>query len=225
LQYLFFIGGLVVILITGLIKIRRAISTLIHKHDFVHAFREKFVQFSNPYVQQQQRLFGMEQAVQPDAQLYHWLVSNMDKTQRLLGIYGRGLYTAPFHRFQIPSYEYILNTVNQMRTGDADTQDLSMCDNMMVRYLGDMGRLIEEEQKDIKNPIAWLQQGIQFYIGFPIRLLNWFGIISETSFDNIVSSKLFKALAGLGGLVAFISSLVTILQGWPAVKELIDALK
>jgi hypothetical protein len=51
------------------------------------------------------------------------------------------------------------------------------------------------------------------------------GEISETSFDNIVSSKLFKALAGIGGLVAFISSLVTILQGWPAVKELIDALK
>lgn len=96
---------------------------------------------------------------------------------------------------------------------------------MTVRYLGDMGRLIEDEQKDIKNPIAWLQQGIQFYIGFPVRLLNWFGIISETSFENILSSELFKALAGIGGLVAFISSLVTILQGWPAIKELIDALK
>lgn len=119
----------------------------------------------------------MEQAVQPDAQLYHWLVSNMDKTQRLLGIYGRGLYTSPLHRFQIPNYEYILNTVKQMRTGDADTQDLSMCDNIMLRYLGDMGRLIEEGQKDIKNSIAWLQQRIQFFIGLPIRLLSWFGII------------------------------------------------
>ena len=54
-----------------------------------------------------------------------------------------------------------------------------MCENMMVRYLGDMGRLIEEEEKDIKNPIAWLRQGIQFYIGFPIRLLNWSGIIGR----------------------------------------------
>lgn len=101
----------------------------------------------------------MEQAVQPDAQLYHWLVSNMDKTQRLLGVYGLGLYTAPFGRFQIDNYQYILNTINQMRTGDAHTNDLSMCENMMVRYLGDMGRLIEEEEKDIKNPITWLQQG------------------------------------------------------------------
>lgn len=192
-----------VILITGLIKARRSINALIHKHNFVHAFREKFIQFSNPYVQQQQRLLGMEQAVQPDAQLYHWLVSNMDKTQRLLGVYGLGLYTAPFGRFQIDNYQYILNTINQMRTGDAHTNDLSMCENMMVRYLGDMGRLIEEEEKDIKNPITWLQQGIQFYIGFPIRLLNWFGIISETSFENIVSSKLFKVLAGIGGFGDF----------------------
>ena len=167
----------------------------------------------------------MEQPVQPDAQLYHWLVSNMDKTQRLLGIYGRGLYTAPFGRFQINNYEYILNTVNQMRTGDADPKDLSMCENMMVRYLGDMSRLIEEEEKRIKNPITWLQQGIQFYIGFPIRLLNWFGIISETSFEKIVSSKFFQVLAGIGGLVEFVSSLVTILQGWPAVKDLLDNLK
>ena len=225
MQYFLFIGGIVVILVTGLIKIRRSINALIHKYNFVQAFRDKFIQFANPYVQQQQHSYGMEHAVQPDGQLYHWLVSNMDKTQRLLGVYGLGLYTAPFHRFQIDNYQYILNTINQMRTGDAHSNDLSMCENMMVRYLGDMGRLIEEKEKDIKNPIAWLQQGIQFYIGFPIRLLNWFGIISETSFDNIVSSKLFKALAGIGGLVAFISSLVTILQGWPAVKELIDALK
>lgn len=163
----------------------------------------------------------MEQTVQPNAQLYHWLVSNMDKTQRLLGDYGLGLYTAPFHRFQINNYQYILNTINQMRTGDADTNDLSMCENMMVRYLGDMGRLIEEEEKDLKNPIAWLQQGIQFYIGFPIRLLNWFGIISGTSFERIVSSKLFQVLAGIGGLVGFLASIVTILEGWSAVKSLL----
>jgi hypothetical protein len=49
--------------------------------------------------------------------------------------------------------------------------------------------------------------------------------VLQAKFENIVSSKLFKALAGIGGLVAFISSLVTILQGWPAVKELIDVLK
>ena len=146
----------------------------------------------------------------------------MDKTQRLLGIYGRGLYTAPFGRFQINNYEYILNTVNQMRTGDADSQDLSMCDNMMVRYLGDMSRLIDEEEKRRKNPITWLQLGIQFYISFPIRLLNWFGIISDTSLDKIVSSKFFQVLAGIGGLVGFLASLVTILQGWPAIKDLLN---
>lgn len=221
LQYFLLSGGIVVILVTGLIKIRRSINALIHKHNFVQAFRGKFIQFSNPYAQQQQRVFDMEQTVQPNAQLYHWLVSNMDKTQRLLGDYGLGLYTAPFHRFQINNYQYILNTINQTRTGDADTNDLSMCENMMVRYLGDMGRLIEEEEKDLKNPIAWLQQGIQFYIGFPIRLLNWFGIISGTSFERIVSSKLFQVLAGIGGLVGFLASIVTILEGWSAVKSLL----
>lgn len=214
-----------VILITGLIKIRRSINALIRNHNFVYEFRQKFIELITPYLQRQQSS-AFERSTQPlDGQLYHWLVAHMDKTQRLLGFYGRAHYTAPFGRFQVANYEYIINTINQIATGDAEPVDLSMCDNMMVRYIGAMKRIIDDKEKGIKNPIMWLQQGIQFYIGLPIRLLNWFGIISETSFEKIVSSKFFQVLAGVAGLAGFIASLVTILQGWPAIKDLLNNLK
>ena len=58
-------------------------------------------------------------------------------------------------------------------------------------------------------------------MGFPVRLLNWLGIISDTSIDKIISSKFFQVLAGIGGLVGFRASLVTILQGWPAIRDLL----
>lgn len=214
-----------VILITGLIKIRRSINALIRNHNFVHEFRQKFIHLITPYLQRRQFSAFEQSQQQLDGQLYHWLVAHMDKTQRLLGFYGRAHYTALLGRFQVANYEYIINTINQIATGDAEPVDLSMCDNMMVRYIGAMNRIIEDEERSIKNPIIWLQHGIQFYIGLPILLLNWFGIISEASFEKIVSSKFFQVLAGIAGLAGFLASLVTILQGWQAIKDLLNNLR
>lgn len=144
----------------------------------------------------------------------------MDKTQGLLGHYGKRHYIGPFGSIQIPNYDYIINTVHQIRTGQAEQNDLLMCDAMMVRYTGAMSRTVDSEEKELKIPSTGHNREIQFYLGLPIRLLNWFGIISDTSFDKIVSSKLLKVLAGIGGLAGFLSSIVSILQGWPAIKEL-----
>jgi hypothetical protein len=213
LEYIIFVGTIILILVTGFVKLRRSIDILIEKHNFVHEYQEKFIQFVTSYLKPGQFSLGRQSSL--DQELYHWLVSNMDKTQRLLGHFGRGHYIAPFGRFQHPNYEYILNTVNQIATNDAEREDLSMCNNMMVRYLGAMTRLIDDEEKRIKNPVIWLQQGIQFYLGFPIRLLNWFGIISDSSFNRVTSSQPFKILSGVGGLVAFFASLIQIFQAWP----------
>jgi hypothetical protein len=222
LEYIILVGAIILVLVTGLIKVRRATNTLILDHNFVNDFRTKFLEFTSPLLEQQQQFtFSSRSPVSLDAQLYHWLVSHMDKTQRLLGLFGIAHYSGPFNRIQVPNYHYIINTIPQIRMGEAQHMDLLTCDDMMVRYLGSMSRSIEEEEKRLKNPLTWLQEGIQFYIGFPIRVLKWFGIISDTSFEKIVSSRAFQVLAGIGGLVGFIASIVTILQGWPTLKDLL----
>lgn len=221
MEYFILISAIVVVLITGLIKIRRSANALIRNHNFINEFRKKFIDFSTPYLQYD-RFSSFQQPPSLDWQVYHWLVSHMDKTQGLLGIYGiLAQYTSPYRTFQASNYPVIINTIPQIRTGEANRDDLLMCDDMMVRYVGAMNRIIDEQEKRVKNPAMWLQQGVQFYIGLPIRLLNWFGVISDTSFDKIVSSKFFQVLAGLGGLAGFIASVVTILQGWSAIKDLI----
>lgn len=218
MSYLILAGVVLLILITGFVKIILSIKPLIDDLNFVQEYRQKFIQFTTPYLQRLQTPLS-QQAL--DSRLYHWLVSNMDKTQGLLGHFGVAHYTAPFGRFQAANYPYIINTVRQVRTEEAERNDILMCEDMMVRYIGAMNRTIDTDKNKIKNPFSWLQQGIQFYLGFPIRLLNWFGIISDNSFDAIVSSKLFKVLAGIGGLAGFLASVVSILQGWPFLKELI----
>jgi hypothetical protein len=104
--------------------------------------------------------------------------------------------------------------------GQAERVDLLMCDDMMVRYIGAMYRVINQEEKRCSKPFVWLQLGLQFYIGLPVRLLYWFGIISGPSFSRITSSQFFKVLSGIGGLAAFLAALVQIMQAWPFVLSL-----
>ncbi len=225
MEYLILVGALLLVLITGFIKIVQSGKALVNDHNFVHGYRQKFIEFVKPYLEQPTSLFGQHFAEQQPLalnwELYHWLVSNMDKTQVMLGVYGIANYSAAFGRYQASNYPYIINTIPQIRTGDADRNDLLACDDMMVRYLGAMNRSIDSEKSRLKKPFVWLQLGIQFYIRLPVGMLYWFGIISNSSFSKITSSQLFKVLAGIGGLVAFLSSLITILQGWPALKDLL----
>ena len=180
-------------------------------------YRHKFIQFTTPYLEQPPQAFVQNPL---DWQLYHWLVSHMDRAQDLLGTYGVAHYRAAFDRFHVPNYPYILNTVPQIRMGQAERVDLLMCDDMMVRYIGAMGRVIDQEEKRCGKPFVWLQLGLQFYIGLPVRLLYWFGIISGPSFSRITSSQFFKVISGIGGLAAFLAALIQIMQAWPFVLSL-----
>jgi hypothetical protein len=44
-------------------------------------------------------------------------------------------------------------------------------------------------------------------------MLNWFGIIGDRVTSRIMGSLFYKVVAGIGGLVTFISGIVTIVQG------------
>jgi hypothetical protein len=72
---------------------------------------------------------------------------------------------------------------------------------------------LESIKKKLKNPIAWFKEGFQEIISLPIYLLNWFGILSDTTVSKVTTNVIFKILAGIAGLVTFISGIVTIIQG------------
>ncbi len=210
MEYILLVGATILVLITGFAKVRKGINSRVADFNIVSEFHGKFIQLVEGY---QNGSFN--------EQLYHWLVTYMDKIQVMLGTYGIAHYIAQFNRIQVPNYPYIMNTIPQIRSGHVDKNDLMTCDDMMVRYLGGLKRQIDEDEKQLKKPFVWLQLGIQFYIGLPVRMLYWFGIISNSSFSRITSSQLFKILAGLGALIGFLASIVTILQGWPSLKDLL----
>jgi len=209
LEYLFLVVTLIVVLGTGFFKARTSVNSLVDDYNLVNEFHGKFIQMVKDH--QQGQLNG---------QVYNWLVSYMDKVQVMLGSYGLAYYTGPYNRVQVPNYPYILNTIPHVRMRVVNDHDLMVCDDMLVRYLGGLKRIIEDEEKLLKKPTAWLQLGIRYYIGLPVRLLYWFGIISSSSFDKITSSPIFKIVSGIGALAGFLAALIQILQAWPFILGL-----
>jgi hypothetical protein len=47
----------------------------------------------------------------------------------------------------------------------------------------------------------------------PLYIFNWFGLMSDRTVAKVSRNVIWRLLAGIGGLVAFISGIVTIIQG------------
>ncbi len=158
---------------------------------------------------------------QIDHEKYVWLTKNSNKAQNILGQMGIVEYMAPFQRYVVSNYQVVLNTLPKFREHIQDA-DIHLVDDALLRYIG-----IEEERykilhKQFKNPIIWLQQGFKEFFSLPIYIINWFGIIPDRVVGRITSNIIFKVLAGIAGLVTFISGIVTIIQGK---EQTIDFLK
>ena len=206
------ISGLIIILISGLIITIRGIKSLLKEHEFIFKYRDKFVDLANSYDQRQ--------AIDPE--LYRWLMSRSIKAQNTLGHLGTVHYMGSYYRpLSIPKYEVISNTIPQIRKRSAHKDDLLLCEDLMIRFIGRQEDLIEQAYKNLKNPLIWFQLAVQFYLAFPLHLLNWFGIISAKSVNYALSNWFFKFVSGIVGLVTFISGSVTIIVGWDKSLKLI----
>lgn len=203
----------VLIFITGLIINIKGLKNLKGEYDFIIEYRNKFIELANQ--------FNSSQSL--DNGLYLWLVSKSIKAQNILGRLGVVHYTGSYLRpYSVPNYEMISNTIPQIRMGSVHQNELLTCEDLMVRFLGHQEELIQKSFKNLKNPIIWFQLGIQFYLAFPLHLLNWFGIISAKFINSTLSSWFYKLISGIVGLIAFISGLITIAIGW---NEFLDLVK
>lgn len=201
--------------ITGGIITFRSIISLQNERQFIFEYRNKFVELANLYHQHKPL----------DSELYRWLILKSVKAQNTLGHLGKIYYTGTYYRpMHIPNYEMISNTIPQIRTGAIQDNELFTCEDLMMRFIGRQEDLIEQAKKDLKNPLRSFQLGIQFYLAFPIHLLNWFGIISVRAVNLALSNWFFKLISGILGLVTFISGVVTIIVGWDESINLIKKL-
>ena len=163
----------------GFVYMVRRMNALYTRVNFIHEFRNKFIDLGN-LGSVGSKYYDHSRV---DYNLHHWLTLNAVKAQREIGGFGIGVFMAPFQLYKINHYEFITQTVGKFTEGLLHTQEIAIVDNILTRWLGAQNDAIEEIEKDIKNPLKWFQYGVRLILSLPIRILNWFGIISESNLD------------------------------------------
>ena len=198
------------ILLTGFIVLRKSFLNTQKRLVFTTKYRNQFVEFANNFYTNYDRL---DRRGEIDHEKYVWLTKNANKMQGMLGQTGLMEYIGPFQQYKISNYNIVLNTIPKFRDKSILEFDVNSVDDCLLRYIGIVEELTNERLKQLKNPLLWLQQGFKELFSLPIYIVNWFGIIPDRVVGKITSNFIFNILVGIGGLVTFVSGVVTIIQG------------
>lgn len=195
------------VLIIGFVHHYKIAKTIKEQVDFLNEYRSKFVKMGNKFIES-----GYQRTL--DHNLYHWFTRNVTTAQTVVGRFGVAGYMAPFQAYKPTNYQYLVNTLPKFRERHSNQSELTNFEDVLVRALGFYEDLYSDANKNLKNPFKWLQFGVRFLIGLPVRLLSWFGIIPEKWVSIFTSNWAFKTISGLIALIGFISSIIGLITGW-----------
>lgn len=209
------------VLVTGFIVLRRSFVLTQEKLNFTLEYRKQFVEFTNNYYMNYDKF---DRRGEIDHEKYIWLTKNSNKMQGMLGKTGLMEYIGPFQQYKVSNYNIVLNTIPKFRDNSLTVFDTNSVDDCLLRYIGIIEELTNESLKKLKNPFLWLTHGFKEFFSLPIYIVHWFGIIPDRLVGKITSNLIFNFLVGIGGLVTFVSGLVTIIQGREQTIEFIKKL-
>lgn len=204
------IAGILTTFVVGFFQVYNLHSRVVKKMGFVSEYRAKFNKFTERYFETYDR---WNRSGNLDGELYIWLTMNVNKIQKYLGSQGVMEYIAPFQTYKISNYQIITNTIPKFRDNSVTDFDVNSVDDCLLRYIGYLEGIINQNMENLKNPIIWFREGFREILSIPIFILNWFGIISSRNVSSIKDSFIFIVIAGLISLITLISSIVTIIVG------------
>jgi hypothetical protein len=204
--------GLLAIVAIGFLRITRTLQRLAAERSEVEAYIEVFTRFFN--------------SRGADGQAYGELLERSLRIQELLGDVGiMSRYVAPFGRLSVPNYAIILNGVPAARrdfeaTYSGRSDHGQLVGETLVRYMGWSADRINKAKVELRNPAAWLREGVAAMLLVPLWLLRSFGLLSSSRSDDISDSVPFRVLTGLVAVIGLVASVFEIVLGWSAMKEM-----
>jgi hypothetical protein len=213
--------SILTIFIIGFIQVYNCLPRVKEKFNFANEYRNKFNDFVNKYFQTYDQ---RNRSGNFDNESYIWLTMNMDKIQSHVSILGTVSYQSAFRGYMIKNYQVIINTIPKFRQGLVDSSEVGMVDDCLLRYLGKLEEYSNGAQKNLNNPIVWFREGFREVLSIPIFILNWLGIISNRRVNAIKDSLVYKAISGFIALLAFLSSIITIIVGYDQAISFISKL-
>jgi hypothetical protein len=217
-ETLYAIIAVVAVCLTGLVRIIRAQISLRDEYNVAVDFRARFVEYYNTSCQNQTE--------------YYWLIGHSSQIQEAMGEHGiLHSFRPPYANYVFREYPIVLNMLPEVRRLASDNQ-FGFSDNLiqqyaqtldeaLVRHIGSFERLQNQLTKDRRNPVVWFREGMRFWVGSPIILLGWLGVLSAQTVRRSTSGFAFRLLAASVSVIAFISTVFTITLGWRDMEKLL----
>ncbi len=167
-----------------------------------------------------------------DLKSYSWLIHRSNRFQLEMGSTGiLGVYRPPFQNYQIKNFPIILNILPELRKEFeqrlmSSSRLIPLYANLLqesiVRYMGNLDDSLDKRNKEIRNPIIWLREGIREIIAFPIIIFSWLGVISEVTVKSITHTLIFRSIAAITMLIGLVSAIMGIALGWDPFLKLLE---
>jgi hypothetical protein len=169
-----------------------------------------------------------------DSENYSWLLRNSYELQANMGEFGiMGQFHAAYSRQIVQNWPIVINSLPAMRRSlerdfGSGTEEFieygALMQEAILRYVGPLENQDREARSQLKNPVIWFRYGIQWLIFSPFTILRWLGIHSIPEQGKLGRNPVLRFLSIVASIVAFVSTLVTIIAGWDHVKLFLDHL-
>lgn len=152
---------------------------------------------------------------------YLWLSMNVDKAQAIVGSNGIIRYKPAFYNVLYNNYPLLTNTVMKIGSHQDEPEDITYSLNLILRQIGIQKDISDESRKHLFNPLFWVFEGVRVIIGFPVFLLEMFGLLKNNGYERFTESLLVRIFSFLVTLLGIIASLIQIFQGWDFVVNFV----
>ena len=193
-------------------------SQILKRLDKTVDYRNKFIDFLNSLFSD--RTF--------DEKAYYWLIENVNEMQIELGQDGvfahmqdqmRGVQTRNYQILInfLPKLRHFLSEMDMFSHGlmfENYTREAGHCDDAFVRHLGTLNSLRESTRKQLINPLTSFSYGIENILFIPFSIIASFGLLTTIGVRRIKKNRIARLFSSAVALIAFVSSVITIIIGW-----------
>jgi hypothetical protein len=156
---------------------------------------------------------------------YLALAHQSARVQTALGSFGvMAIYRPPFDNVAYHNYQIVVNMVPELRRWVPDDDTFSSLrpgrefartlQDAILRYAGVLEPMLQSLERNLRNPFVLLREGVGEVLLLPIRLLNWFGLLTSGRVAAVQRSAIFRVAGGIATLVGFVSAVVGLITGW-----------
>ena len=181
---------------------------------FAFDYRDKFIQLINDFTSTNKIT----------SELYIELTEKVAKMQSDLGAFGLVSVIDKLREVKMDNQQFLVNflpEIREMANWSGNTimqqrfmQSANTCDDILLRYIGDLKEQTASKRKNLFNPFSCLAQGVMWIVWLPANILLMCGFIPLRIAFRIKNSIIVKFITILITIIGLLSSIVTVVIGW-----------